>query len=282
MRLLLFLVFVLSVISCNASDFMTVLKERHSENLEIYYKEIHPIFVAYGDNVMVDGKVNMKKFVSQAGHEDIIKVLIGLKTIIPESYVKDLRILEEGFYLFHFKSKSRECAEFMMTLPNGPAELESFMRRDRQVTFDLVHKITISQRGNNEIISMALQMYTGEDSFVNEEIMSHSYSVHSYTYLLHEACANGNTVAVRLFMNYGADPSLLAGNSMSGRRRCALHFAISDRNGVDTLEALLERYEPILTDDAKKNLMQTINLNHFFSEELKSAKIEVLKRFRLA
>lgn len=90
-------------------------------------------------------------------------------------------------------------------------ELENIMRNDRQVTFDNVNRIAEDRRGNNYIILMALRLYSG---FINDQIVRYNSGVHSYNYLLHEVCANGNAVAVRILLNYGAYPNLKAGNSI--------------------------------------------------------------------
>lgn len=283
MLISLVILVIFYVTSIKASAFEAIIRERHSNNLGIYHRAIEPIFARYGEQVRTNDRVNVKKFVSVAEREDIIRVLVGLKTIIPEADVKKLKILEQGFFLFHFKPAPRECAEFMINLTNGPAELERMLRKDRQVAFDLVHKLVRIPHDNNGIVAMGLHIYGGENSFVNEEIIYYNAGIYSWTYLLHEACKNGNSSAVRLLMNYGADPTLLAGNRITGPKWDALHSAVFDRHGTDTLMALMNRHgiTLVLTDDGKKRLMRMIVESSEIPDELKFDKIEILKRFRI-
>lgn len=244
-----------------------------------YNEKIVPIYSKYDGVIKEDKSVNVKRFLTVASVEDIMRVLVGVREILPENS-KERLILQNGFYLFHFKARPWECSEFLMTLPEGPEELERNLRLDRETAVRLARKLVNRQEGNLDILRMILKIYSGPESFVNERLDWYNSSILNYTYLLHEACEIGNVGAVEMLLDNGADPFLLAGNSVIGPRWTAINSALKNNNGTDTLRLLLQRIDASrITDNIKTGFIRQILVDYLMSDELKSRKIELLKEF---
>ncbi len=244
----------------------------------LYTKEIIPIYSKYGA-VNHDGTISLNRFISNANVQDIMRVLVAIRPILPELSTERI-VLRNGFYMFYFKGHPTECAAFLMTLPEGHFELERILRMDRDITITLARKFVSQPNGNMDILRKILLIYAGEDSIVNERLDTYNYAVLSYTYLLHEACEHGNVEAARLLMEHDADPLLLAGNNFTGPRKTAINSALKDLHGTGTLRLVLDRVDlSRLTDHMKIEAMRQIMVDPSIPEDLRRRKIDLLHEY---
>lgn len=258
-----------SLYSC--SNFVDLISP---DKLDFYNLKVFPIFQKYPQVFKDDGNVNIKKLLSIGEIDDIINVLINLRHVLPEE-TRELKILEAGFFLFHFKAKSVYCSEYLLSR-NEPVLLRSLLQREEETSFNLVRKV-VKQYPPSPLTDQILQLvFEIFPALVNEQIVDYKYGMIYYTHLLHEACYIGNVPAINALLNCGADPKLFAENTAIGLKRSALHFAAySDTTGIDSLTMLLSRFE--WSDEEKKAAASAVISNPHMNEELKQFKLNLLQ-----
>ena len=254
---------------CNCANF---IKDEFQINL--YTTEINSILQNY-PQVFHDQGIDMKTFLIEAEMDHILKVLIGMRKVLPKFSAK-LHSLEMDFFLLHFRSKSDYLAENLMRRKEIEL-LSDLIAKDSEIAFLLLQKIVKKQPASlltDQIIQLVCDIYSNSGAFINYPIYFYKYGGTNHSYLLHQACSRGNIPAIIALIRNGADPKLLGGASVISLNRNALQYAETDSTGTESLILILTNFD--WSADEKNAAKDMILVNYAMNAQLKLAKVRIL------